>query len=140
AVKTEQEELNDLLKELEEESKIETQYNNDFVTKLNDLEKRLNNLKKSQPSTDEEVQKFTSNPVDEQTVIREIIEKIQTDVNNKDTEELSPDLNNELPFCEICNEDAKVRCRGCNYLFCIRCFNEHKDEDCNEYEIYNAPK
>ncbi|XP_014371901.2 abscission/NoCut checkpoint regulator [Papilio machaon] len=140
AIKTEQEELNDLLKQLEEESKIEDLYNNDFVTKLNDLEKRLNNLKKSQSSTDEEVQKLKNNPVDEETVIREIIEKIQTDVNNKDTEELSTDLNNELPFCEICNEDAKVRCRGCNYLFCIRCFNEHKDEDCNEYEIYNAPK
>ncbi|XP_013170605.1 PREDICTED: GRIP and coiled-coil domain-containing protein 2-like [Papilio xuthus] len=138
-IKTEQEELNDLLKELEEESKIEAQYCDDFVMKLNDLEKRLNNLKKTQPSTDEDVQKLKNNN-DEQTVLRQILEKIQMDVSNKDTEGISPDLNDELPFCEICNEDAKVRCKGCKYLFCIRCFIEHKDEDCNEYEIYNAPK
>lgn len=48
----------------------------------------------------------------------------------------------ELPFCEICNEDARMRCLGCQYLFCKRCFLEHRDDDdgCNRFEPYEAPK
>lgn len=57
-----------------------------------------------------------------------------------DPDELSPSTNDELPFCEICNEDASLRCLGCRYLFCKRCFMEHKDDDdgCNRYEPYKA--
>lgn len=48
----------------------------------------------------------------------------------------------ELPFCEICNEDATLRCLGCRYIFCKRCYLEHKDDDeeCNRYEPYKPPK
>lgn len=56
--------------------------------------------------------------------------------------ELCTSKHDELPFCEICNEDARMRCLGCRYLFCKRCFLEHKDDDdgCNRYESYEAPK
>lgn len=48
----------------------------------------------------------------------------------------------ELPFCEICNEDATRRCLGCRYLFCKQCFKDHMDDEdgCNRYEPYQAPK
>lgn len=83
-IKTEQEELNDLLKELEEESKMEAQINNDFVMKLNDLEKRLNILKKSQPSTDEDANVNHKDSPNEQTVIREILGKVRPNYSSVD--------------------------------------------------------
>jgi len=42
----------------------------------------------------------------------------------------------ELPWCVICNEDAKLRCGGCGGdLYCGGCFREfHVDEDPNEHK------
>uniref|UniRef100_A0A182YAQ1 Uncharacterized protein n=1 Tax=Anopheles stephensi TaxID=30069 RepID=A0A182YAQ1_ANOST len=47
----------------------------------------------------------------------------------------SGDLGEELPWCTICNEDAVLRCRGCdNDLYCRGCYKEfHYDEDPNEH-------
>lgn len=47
---------------------------------------------------------------------------------NKDTQ--------ELPWCTICNEDAIIRCLGCDgELFCRTCFREcHDDEDFREHQ------
>ncbi|XP_050070526.1 abscission/NoCut checkpoint regulator [Anopheles maculipalpis] len=46
------------------------------------------------------------------------------------------DLGEELPWCTICNEDAVLRCRGCdNDLYCRGCYKEfHYDEDPNEHQ------
>jgi len=43
----------------------------------------------------------------------------------------------ELPWCVICNEDALVRCLGCDGdLYCTACYKEfHVGEDPNEHRV-----
>lgn len=49
----------------------------------------------------------------------------------------------ELPWCTICNEDATIRCDGCDGdLFCRGCFKEiHDDEEYRAHKTkpYVAP-
>jgi len=48
----------------------------------------------------------------------------------------------ELPWCIICNDDATLRCRGCDGdLYCKQCFNEgHDEEDLKEHVASNFKK
>ena len=54
------------------------------------------------------------------------------------------DGNEELPWCELCNEDAQLRCIGCDSdLFCRRCWKEtHQDSELKQHRIenYNTKK
>ncbi|XP_068619126.1 abscission/NoCut checkpoint regulator isoform X2 [Battus philenor] len=139
-MRTEQEQVDDLMKEYMEQTKIDSQYKDDFEGTITNIEKRLQSLKDSSKNTKIITPEPNDNldSEDEERSINKIIEKVKAEIN---LEESLTDATEELPFCEICNEDARVRCIGCKYLFCMRCFNEHKDDDddCNKYEVYNPP-
>ncbi|CAH2094558.1 unnamed protein product [Euphydryas editha] len=142
-LRTEQEQADDLLKQFMAQSNIDTNYKEEFDGLVNDIETRLQKLKASSISGSAETTTSMSNDKsdDEEEIIKKIIEKAKIETKLEESE-ICDSIVDELPFCEICNEDAKMRCLGCKYLFCKRCFLEHKDEDdgCDTYEPYTAPK
>ncbi|XP_053613773.1 abscission/NoCut checkpoint regulator isoform X2 [Plodia interpunctella] len=141
--RTEQEQANDLLKQYMAQAQIDGQYKDEFDALVSDMEMRVQKLKDSSlaTKTKNDPAKEASDSEDEDEIIKKIVEKIKIESSREDNQ-VSPKENDELPFCEICNEDAKMRCLGCHYLFCKRCFLEHKDDDdgCDRYELYKPPK
>ncbi|XP_063831306.1 abscission/NoCut checkpoint regulator isoform X2 [Ostrinia nubilalis] len=138
-LRTEQEQADDLMKQYLEHTTIDKQYQEGFKRQLDDIEARIQKLKGGE-GVNTKTKDDASSSEDEETVIKKIIEKAKVESSQDD--ELPAATNDELPFCEICNEDARMRCLGCRYLFCKQCFVEHKDDDdgCNRYELYEAPK
>ncbi|XP_063367656.1 abscission/NoCut checkpoint regulator [Cydia amplana] len=138
--RSEQEQADDLLKQYQAKTAIDTKYINEFNGLVNDMESRLLSLKgNGGPSQTRNVNPEDTPSEDEEDTVKKIIEKLKTEALLD--EQLSPTSNDELPFCEICNEDATMRCVGCQYLFCKRCFLDHKDDDdgCDRYEPYTPP-
>ncbi|XP_030029628.2 abscission/NoCut checkpoint regulator isoform X1 [Manduca sexta] len=139
-LRTEEEQANDLLKQYMEQTKIDSKYKEEFDDIMNDIEFRMHKLKgvsKPQPSTQNQ-QDIESE--DEEKIVQNIIKRAK-EQSLLDNSTIPDDTNNELPFCEICDEDATMRCLGCKYLFCKTCFMEHKDDDdgCDRYELYKPP-
>nr|XP_039254246.1 abscission/NoCut checkpoint regulator-like isoform X1 [Styela clava]XP_039254253.1 abscission/NoCut checkpoint regulator-like isoform X1 [Styela clava] len=69
----------------------------------------------------------------------------QYDMNVADTGfKPSEKESSDLPWCIICNEDASLRCHGCERdLYCLRYFKEgHDSYDLNDHKTskYSAPK
>lgn len=58
------------------------------------------------------------------------------EVMGDDNDDEDDDKDEELPWCGICNEDASIRCKGCDGdLYCNACFKEfHVGEDPNEHK------
>lgn len=58
------------------------------------------------------------------------------EVTGDDNDDEDDDKDEELPWCGICNEDASIRCKGCDGdLYCNACFKEfHVGEDPNEHK------
>ena len=54
-------------------------------------------------------------------------------------EDRNADKKDELPWCELCNEDAQLRCIDCDRdLYCRRCWKEtHKDSEMKRHRIEN---
>lgn len=156
--RSEQEKINDLLKQFVEEKTIDedakpeagaTGTIEDIEKRLaalrgQDLEKTKNQIEQIEETEEEETERIMKQYLDEA--------KLDDIVLDPDEQEListipSPpgdkkDLE-ELPFCEICNEDASLRCLECENLFCNNCYREFHDEE--EYKShktkpYQAPK
>lgn len=123
-----------------EQTKIDNTYKDEFDTLVNDMEARLQKIKGSNSIKLSSSQEQQSENEDEEETVKKIIEKVKAETFLED--QVSSTTNDELPFCEICNEDAKMRCLGCRYLFCKRCFMDHKDDEdgCDKYELYRPPK
>ncbi|XP_041969470.1 abscission/NoCut checkpoint regulator [Aricia agestis] len=138
--RTEQEQIDDLLKRYSEQANIDSKYTEEFDGVITDIEFRLQKLKGASTSgTQQEptpTAKEDSDLEDDEAYAKKIIEKLKSEaLAEKEDEDFTV---KELPFCELCNEDAKMRCRGCKYLFCKVCFMEHRDDDdgCNSYDLY----
>jgi len=58
-------------------------------------------------------------------------------LNEDDSSKVKED--DELPWCELCNEDAQLRCLGCDGdLYCRRCWKEtHQDAELKRHRIEN---
>lgn len=147
-LRTEQEQADDLMKQYLEQTQIDSKYKDELDSLISDMEARMQKLKGAPPEKGAGVS-ITKEPgvpsqietEDEEESVRKIVEKIKAEASIEENE-IAPPTQDELPFCEICNEDATMRCLGCKYLFCKRCFRDHQDDDdgCNRYEPYQAPK
>lgn len=160
--RSDQQKIDDLLQNvydvnvLDGDMNIETsRVNSDSV---DDIERRLAalrgvNLSKIKSQTEEEPMVETEEEEISRTILQFVEEAQLPDfATDPDEQELvnsiplPPNANkkdlDELPFCEICNEDAVLRCCECENLFCHACFLEfHDEEDYKRHKIkpYEAP-
>ncbi|GBP24286.1 hypothetical protein EVAR_9384_1 [Eumeta japonica] len=137
-LRTEQEQANDLMKQYLEQFKMDENYKNEFDSEIDLIEARLQKLKgSSSTATTLNQPKVESDSSDDESTVKKVIAKYTAQISLEEDKD-----SDELPFCEICNNDAKMRCLGCRYLFCKRCFLEHKDEDdgCDQYEPFEPKK
>lgn len=154
--RTDKEKIDDLLKQFVEESSID---NNGMSTAstnpLEDIEKRLAALRGTEYKPDDNTPSDNENEMDEDEAASKIVNRFLEEVNlpnvpvDENEQELLAGLpkpseeTEELPWCTICNEDAVVRCKGCDgELFCRTCFKEvHDDEEYRSHstEPYSPP-
>ncbi|XP_052562064.1 abscission/NoCut checkpoint regulator [Culex pipiens pallens] len=157
--RTQEEQIRDLMKQFAEEQEIHETVSEYRLAAVDDIEKRLAALKGEPgdkpkkpngiPSDDEEeteeeaarklaVRFLEEAAIDAQNPAKEDGEDEDV-LNNLDIPKpLDPaEIEEELPWCTICNEDAVVRCLSCDGdLFCRGCFRECHEDD----EDYRAHK
>lgn len=152
--RSEAEKIEDLVKQFVEERDLDQTIEKERETAVDDIERRLAELrgpdyKKSEINIDppeetesDEEKRLMRKYIEEAKLEdildpeeKEFMESIPKPPNSKDIE--------ELPFCELCNEDATLRCIDCEDLFCGSCFKEfHYEEDYRNHKTvsYKAPK
>uniref|UniRef100_A0A1A9W8I6 FYVE-type domain-containing protein n=1 Tax=Glossina brevipalpis TaxID=37001 RepID=A0A1A9W8I6_9MUSC len=164
--RSDQEKMNDLLKQFMGEVELNERLETERGGAISDIEKRLRALRDT-PVDDGPPKNSISSPdtntpsdneQDEETMLKGIIEKYLAESHlPAGPSDLEVELNieipkphkdsadtEELPWCNICNEDAVYRCKGCDgELFCAQCFRDcHEDDE--EYrnhvkENFSAP-
>lgn len=159
--RSDQEKIESLLKQFVEEKDINDQHDDAILSSsgsIDDIEKRLAalrgvDLSKIKAPLEDFVEESEREEID-RTVMKYLEEaKLPEFTLDPDEQELISSLPlppgvdkkdlEELPFCEICNEDAVIRCLECENIFCHRCFLEfHDEEDYKTHKTkpYEAPK
>lgn len=159
--RSEQEKIEDLLKQFVEEKEISGQHevpSQEQPGSVDDIERRLAALRgiddfsKIKSQIDDR-----SDETEQEEINRTMLEyleeaKLPDFIADPDEAELMASIPpppggnkknlEELPFCEICNEDAVIRCLDCEDIFCHRCFLEfHEEEDYKTHKTkpYIAP-
>lgn len=139
--KSEQEEVDDLLKQYTDEAGIEFNMTMREKKNVEELEQKLRKLKSGEGS--ETLDSTTAEPEDDDAVTARIIQKtiaegqlerkLQSSLEKEDDDDddeldLSDDItgeDSELPWCIICNENACIKCFGCDgSLYCDACFKQ----------------
>lgn len=152
--RTDIEKTEDLIKQFVEERDLDQNIDNERELAMDDIEKRLAALRGvDYKKTDIPIEPVEETESDEeQRLMRKYIEEAKLEILDPDEKELMESIpkppnkkdTEELPWCEICNEDATLRCIDCDDdLFCASCFKEfHYEEDYKSHRTvsYTAPK
>ncbi|CAO1430619.1 unnamed protein product [Diamesa tonsa] len=156
--RTATEQTNDLMKQFYEEKAIDDEatptVEEGAAGTIADIERRLAILRGHDlQTTKNQIEQIEETEEDEtERTMKQYIEeaKLPDEVFDDDERELLSSIpkapskdTEELPWCEICNEDATLRCLECENLFCVRCFKEfHYEEDYKDHKTaaYKAPK
>ncbi|EDV99821.1 abscission/NoCut checkpoint regulator [Drosophila grimshawi] len=163
--RTDQDKIKDLLQQFLGETQLDQRVNDDRNDAISDIEKRLRALRDApidNPTGSGAVAAglgTTNTPSDneeenDEAVLQNIMQKYVAEARLQPTgdpleNELgttnnpSSSINEELPWCNICDEDAVFRCHGCDGdLYCAQCYREcHDDEEYRAHakEKYSAP-
>ncbi|KAI8035581.1 hypothetical protein M5D96_011630 [Drosophila gunungcola] len=124
--RNDQEKMRDLLAQFVEETQLDQNIDKQRDESISEIERRLLALRDTPYVDESNLSAVPQNETSETPI----------EVPSTGTE--------ELPWCNICNEDADFRCQGCGGdLFCTQCFKECHDDD-EDYrahikEQYRAP-
>lgn len=152
--RTDNEKATDLVAQFMQEVSLDEAVKDSYEDPIKSIERRLAALKGSPTEqTGPAIDQADGSPQheDEETLAKKIVTKYldeaalpDSDLTPEEKEfvnSVKPGENTEeLPWCTICNEDATIRCIGCDGdLFCRPCFKEIHDND-EEYREHQTKK